>query len=140
MIRDLMTLDQNVSAAHFDVYWLYTRPSHMPNQEGQFGMIDLMNTDPELPDPADIVLTPLLVLPPLKVRAKGRPRKNDSSMKRLPSAWERGFSSSGAHNTSILCSNRLQNLSGRVYRHPLHSIPFQHFNYHRFDLLRSNYT
>ena len=106
-IRALMELDKKVSAAHFDVYWLYNRPvpapDRLPDVPAQFGMIDLASIDPLLPDPADIPPPPPpAVLPPLKIRAKGRPRKDDTSTKRLPSAWERngGPRSSGVHLTS----------------------------------------
>ena len=73
-IRGLMGLDSKVSAAHFDVYWLYNRPVLAPDPlvdvPAQFGMIELTNIDPLLPDPADIPLPPPAVLLPLKVRAK----------------------------------------------------------------------
>jgi len=72
-----------------------------PPPPAQFCMIDLTNTDPLLPDPADVPPLPPAVLPPLKVRAKGRPRKDNASTKRQPSAWERngGPRSSAARNT-----------------------------------------
>jgi hypothetical protein len=112
-IRGLMELDKKVSAANFDTYWLYNRPVPAPDPlrdvPAQFGMIDLANIDPLLPDPADIPPPPPpAVLPPLKVRAKGRPRKDDTSTKRLPSAWEGngGPRSSGVSLTSYLISNR----------------------------------
>ena len=104
MIHALITLNQKISAAHFNVYWLYNRPTSLPNPVipehkatdplrdvlPQIGMVDLNNIDPILRDPADIPPPPPpAVLPPLKVRVKGRPRKNDTSTKRLPSAWER---------------------------------------------------
>jgi hypothetical protein len=68
-------------------------------------MIDLTNTniDPLLPSPADMPPPPPAVLPPLKVRTKGRPRKDDISTRRLPSAWERneGPRSSGVSRNSV---------------------------------------
>lgn len=75
-----------------------------PPPPAQFGMIDLTNIDPLLPDPADVPPLPPAVLPPLKVRAKGRPRKDDTSTKRQPSAWERngGPRSSAVSFNSIL--------------------------------------
>ena len=118
-IHNLMALNRKISAAHFNIYWLYNRPTSLPNpvvpeQEAtdplrdvppQIGMIDLNNIDPLLRDPADMPPPPPpAVLPPLKVRAKGRPRKNDTSTKRLPSAWERnqGPQSSGVSLTPYL--------------------------------------
>src|SRR4029077_20276756 len=97
-IRGLMVFNLKVLAAHFDAYWLYNRPVPAPpvlapdrlhDVPAQLGMIDLASIDPLLPNPADIPPPPPAVLPPLKVRAKGRPRKNDTSTRRLPSAWER---------------------------------------------------
>ena len=108
-IRDLTQLDRKVSAAHFDAFWLYNWPESLlnpaialaPEIPPQFGFIDLANIDPLLRDPADIPPVLPAVLPPLKVRAKGRPRKADSSTTRLPSAWERngGPNSSGVSST-----------------------------------------
>jgi hypothetical protein len=75
-----------------------------PPPPAQFCMIDLTNTDPLLPDPADVPPLPPAVLPPVKVRAKGRPRKDNASTKRQPSAWERngGPRSSAVSFNSIL--------------------------------------
>ena len=91
-IRNITELNRKVSATHFDVYWLYNWPVPAPDPlrdvPARFGMIDLANIDPLVRDPADIPPPSPVVLPPLKVRAKGRPRKDDTSTRRLPSAWE----------------------------------------------------
>src|SRR4029077_20681915 len=85
-IRELMGINLKVSAAHFDAYWLYNRPVPAP---------PVVAPDPLHDIPAQLGL---------KVRAKGRPRKNDTSTRRLPSAWERdeGPRSSGVSCNSIL--------------------------------------
>lgn len=72
-----------------------------PEIPPQFGFVDLANINPLLRDLADMPPVVPAVLPPLKVRAKGRPRKADSSTTRQPSAWEQngGPNSSGVSST-----------------------------------------
>ena len=109
MIHNLTQLDRKISAAHFDAFWLYNWPESSPNPvitlapeiPPQFGFINLANIDLLLRDPADKPPVLPAVLLPLKIRAKGRPRKADLSTTRLLSAWERngGPNSSGVSFT-----------------------------------------
>jgi hypothetical protein len=66
-------------------------PDPLRDVSALLGMIDFTNIDSLLSDLADIPpLLPPAVLPPLKVRIRGRLRKDHTSTRRRPSAWPRG--------------------------------------------------
>lgn len=124
MIRDLNSVGLKVTDAHFDAYWLFTRPAaplsideaSTSESPARFGTIELSSIDPLLSESTKTLPPPPVVLPPLKVRSKGRPRKNDGSTRREPSAWERygGPTSSGARNTPRPSQPRTQLTSGAI--------------------------
>ena len=116
-IRDLIRLNLKLSAAHFDTFWLYIQPDPAPQRNPtRFGMLDLCNITPLLPNPASLKPPPPAVLPPLKIRTKSRPRKNDTSTKRNPSGWERN-GASGVCSTPKINSKGINSTSRRTIHH-----------------------
>jgi hypothetical protein len=121
-INDLLQLKRKVTGAFFDQYWLFVKPEPAPHTNSDFiapdPVIPRQPTNPlgSLPQQATLHLnnidallldTPAsqpAVLPPLKVRTKGRHRKKklDDSTRREPSAFERNGAPQSSRVSTIL--------------------------------------